>query len=152
MKNSIIKILLGYALMIGFNCCAQKTDNGVEETLKDFYSSIHYLWVNTNDPAELLFKLDSVNQLYCTIDLRNEIKQSYERNGLDFDIFTNNYGFDEESINTLSITKEPTKDNIYLISYFTNTYDPSNKRVTERVMVTLEVVKINGNYKIKEVW
>jgi hypothetical protein len=66
---------------------------------------------------------------------------------LDHDIFTNDYGTDDESMKTLTITKV----NSYIVSYIVNTEYPSNKIIKEKVVVNLSVKKENDTYKINEV-
>lgn len=70
---------------------------------------------------------------------------------MDHDIFTNDYGTDDESMKTLIITKDSTKVNSYIVSYIVNTEDSSNKIIKEKVVVNLSIKKENGSYKINEV-
>ena len=119
--------------------------------LKDFYTAYHDAWAKKSAPNILMNELDSLHQIYCTNKLRHELKGLFQDQGLDHDIFTNDYGTDDESIKTLTITKDLTKANSYIVSYMVSTEDPSNKIIKERVVINLLLKKENDTYKIDEV-
>ena len=99
----------------------------------------------------LMAELDSLYQVYCTNDLRGELKELFHEQGLDHDIFTDDFGTDDESMKTLTVTKDLTKANSYIVSYWVNTEDPSNRPIKEKVLINLVLKKENDTYKINEV-
>ena len=112
MKNLTI-ICLAFFMLISSNGCvhSQSDEKQVEEMLKDFYTAYHDAWAKKSAPNILMNELDSLHQIYCTNKLRHELKGLFQDQGLDHDIFTNDYGTDDESIKTLTITKDLTKAN-----------------------------------------
>lgn len=152
MKTLLISCLAIFMLFGSTGCVhSQSDEKQVEVMLKDFYTAYHKAWAKKSTPNVLMNELDSLHQVYCTNSLRVELKKLFQEQGLDHDIFTNDYGTDNESMKTLTITKDLSKVNIYIVSYIVNTEDPSNKIVKEKVVVNLSVKKENDTYKINEV-
>jgi hypothetical protein len=52
---------------------------------------------------------------------------------------------------TLTITKNPTADDSYAVSYSIITEDSTNNKVKVKVIIYLSVKKENGTYRINEV-
>jgi hypothetical protein len=152
MKTLLISCLAIFMLFSSTGCVRSQIDEKqVEGMLKDFYTAYHKAWAKKSTPNVLMNELDSLHQVYCTNNLRVELKKLFQEQGLDHDIFTNDYGTDDESMKTLTITKDLTKVNSYIVSYFVNTEDPSNKIIREKVVVNLLLKKENDTYKINEV-
>lgn len=119
--------------------------------LKDFYTAYHKAWAKKSTPESLMDELDSIHQVYCTNSLRVELKNLFQEQGLDHDIFTNDYGTDDESMKTMTINKDSTNVNSYIFSYFINTEDPTNKKIKEKVVINLFLKRENNGYKINDV-
>jgi len=54
------------------------------------------------------------------------LQKQFEIHGLDHDIFTNDYGIDDEALKTLGIKKENSKKDCYIVTYVdtSDTSDP----------------------------
>jgi hypothetical protein len=144
---------LAILMLFNISSCvsSQSNEKQVEAMLKDFYTAYHNAWAKKSTPSLLLNELDSLHQVYCTISLRGELKKLFQEQGLDHDIFTNDYGTDNESMETMTITKDPNNIESYIISYIVNTEDPSNQIIKKRVSINLFLKKENGTYKINDV-
>lgn len=152
MKTLLISCLAIFMLFSSSGCFhSQNDEKQVEAMLKDFYTAYHKAWLKKSNPNVLMNELDSLHQIYCTYSLRVELKKLFQEQGLDHDIFTNDYGTNDESMKTLTITKDLTKVNGYIVSFMVNTEDPSNKIIKEKVVVNLLLKKENDIYKINEV-
>ncbi|MCD6661158.1 MAG: hypothetical protein LT105_13425 [Lentimicrobium sp.] len=152
MKTLIISCFAIFILFSSTGCVhSQNDEKQVEVMLRDFYIAYHNAFAKKSSPNVLINELDSLHQVYCTHSLRSELKKLFQEQGLDHDVFTNDYGTDDESINTLTITKDLTKVNSYFVSYIANTEDPSNKIIKEKVVINLLITKENDKYKIDEV-
>ncbi len=82
-------------------------------------------------------KIDSIKNKYCTTNLLNKNKELYETQELDYDLFLNAQDCTNLSLKTLTIQKDSTKNNVYVVSY---SYGDNPIR--------LFVIKENGIYKI----
>ncbi len=153
MKILISFLITGIMLVNNIGCVrAQNDEKQIVIMLKEFYTSYNSVWARGSKPAILKKELDSLFQKYCTNNLRNEVEKLFQSQGLDHDIFTNDFGTDNESLETMSITKDSTKINDYIISYIVNTEDPSNRKIKQRVTIHIAVAKETEGYKISAVW
>lgn len=119
--------------------------------LKEFYIAYNKVWEKKSSPNILMNELDSLHRIYCTVSLRADLKKLFQEQGLDHDIFTNDYGTDDESIKTLTVTKNPNKVNSYIVSYIANTEDFLNRQIKKKVVIYLYVKKEYGSIKIYKV-
>jgi hypothetical protein len=152
MKMRILIQGIPIILFLTFSSCvySQSHEKQVEDMLLQFYTAHQKVWEKKN-PSTVLNELDSLYQVYCTTNLSLELNKLFQEQGLDHDIFTNDYGMDEESLETLAIAKDSSRDHAYLVSYSVNSEDPSNKPLKIEVIIHLSVTKENGNFKISEV-
>ena len=152
MKNFKNLFMLIFVLISSISYIhAQNNDKQVIEMLKEFYSAYNKAWIKGNNPNIILKKIDSLEQKYCTIKLRKELKKLHQTEGLDHDIFTNDFGTNNESLKTMSIINDPKKKNEYLVSYLMDTEDPNNKKIKVTVIIHIIVENEKGSYKINDV-
>lgn len=115
----------------------KSSDDQILAMLKSFYTSyITEVAESGNDKT-----LETVKSKYCSDNLLRKIKTQIENEELDYDPFINAQDSDKAWLKTLSITKDPHKLNIFVVSY-TDNY--TGKPVT----VKLSVIKFKGLYKI----
>lgn len=152
MKMLLVSCLAIFILFNSTSCfCSHSDKKQVDVMLRQFYTAYHKAWTRKSTPNILMRELDSLYQVYCTDSLREDLKKLFQEQGLDHDVFTNDYGTDDELMRTLTITKDLTKVNGYIVSYMVNTEDPLNKPIKEKVVINLLLKKDNGLYKIREV-
>jgi hypothetical protein len=126
------------------------SDKQAIEMLKEFYTKYNTAWANTNGKV-LIKKLDSLQSEYCTSALRKELKKEFKRVGLDHDELINDDYTDVAHLNTLKITTDLHKANVYIVSYTVFTKDASNNPTQEKIVIHVSVVKENGSFKIASV-
>ncbi|MFC4232748.1 hypothetical protein ACFOW1_12665 [Parasediminibacterium paludis] len=80
------------------------------------------------------------------------MKQEFKKGGLDNDFLTNNEGADNKSLKTLTVTKDSTRANSYIVFYVYDTFSPSYKPITKEVVLHINVIKEKGEFKIDSVW
>lgn len=131
---------------------AQNNDKGIIEMLRNFYVAYNRVWSSDYDNLILVNKLDSLQQKYCTKGLQQKLKKLYKTDGLDHDVMINDIYTDIESIKSILIIKDLTKDNSYIISYPASIEDASNNKISATVTIHVIVKKINDLYKIESVW
>ncbi|MBS4013175.1 MAG: hypothetical protein KGZ97_05365 [Bacteroidetes bacterium] len=152
MKTFLIYCLAIFILLSSNGCVhSQNDEKQIETMLKDFYTAYHNAWAKKSTPNVLMNELDSLYQVYCTNSLRSELEKLFHKKGFDHDIFTNDYGTDDESMKTMTITKDLSKVDSYIVSYIVNTEDPSNRPIKKNVVVNLLLKKEKDTYKINEV-
>lgn len=141
--------------MINTSCAhSQSKDEQIISMLKEFYIAYNTVWENVTSykPEEFEEKVFSLQRKYCSNKLQSEIKKYYEIYKLDHDLLTNDFGTDEETLkSTLTIVKDTTKENSYVVSYVIHIGYPSTPR-EEKNVIHLTVINEGGNYKIDEVW
>lgn len=141
MKSNLLIFFWVIALVLSnYTGSAQtKTANDDAKTmLRQFYTS--YIIEGSNmDSNE--GKLNSIKKQYCTKKILNKIQQDEE---LDDDPFLNAQDVDSDWLKTLTISKDPQKANVYVVSYLSN-YDK------KRIIIKLLVVKNGQNYKIDDI-
>ena len=54
--------------------------------------------------------------------------------------------------NSLSVVKDSTKENTYIVSYDSSDADALNNKIKVKVVLNVSVVKENGIYKINKIW
>jgi hypothetical protein len=147
---------LGFVLVIcaiHCECYAQSNtdDKKAIAMLNEFYTAHGYIWSGIKSLPPNVFdrKLDSLQKKYCTTKLRNEARK-YIQDG--FDHMTKDKGIDSDAVKTMTIVKDATKENTYIISYdeLYNTGSP-NSFVKKHVTLHLGVIKDVESYKIASV-
>ena len=151
-------ILSLIALSLLFNSCTwtQTAQNNTQDEqavsmLKEFYIAHSNIWsmFRTDIPLKVVGeKLDSLAEKYCTLQLRIEAKKYLENGG--FDVLTDERGISKESLTSMEITKDITKKNIYIVSYYHMQSSPA-KLVKCHVFLYVKVVKEDYVYKIDSV-
>ncbi len=129
-----------------FSCSfAQQSpvDKQAIQMLKTFYINYNTAWSTTKGYA-LVRKLDSLEKKYCTSKLRSEQKKE----GLDHDLLTNDQGTDIEHLRTLSVVKDQTKRNWYIVSYIAHTLSASYKPIDVKVVIHVEMARVGNELKI----
>jgi hypothetical protein len=108
--------------------------------LKNFYVS--YITEASSIEKDWQIRIDSIQRIYCSIKLINEVKKRTTSRVLDYDPFLNSNNCNTEYLKTLSIKKDSIRKDIYYVSYI----KPWNDK--EKVTIKLVVVKEEGRYKI----
>ena len=152
----VIYFITTLVFMINTGCAqSQNEDEQIISMLREFYIAYNTVWENatTYKPEEFENKVFSLQQKYCSDRLQGEIKKYYETYKLEHDLLTNDFGgTDSETLkSTLTITKDTTKENSYVVTYTVKIKAPSTPR-EEKNVIHLTVVKEKGSYKIDEVW
>ena len=129
------------------------SDKQITAMLKEFYTKYknELSLVRPKTPVDIYVrKLDSLFSIYCTSKFRKEAKEWAEDG---HDLITNDYdysiGIDPK---TLSVIKDLTKSNEYIVSYTAHDRDPSGKEYSQQVTLHVTVVKEGESYKIDAVW
>jgi len=107
--------------------------------LKDFYTS--YI-VERSKMPENFKKINSIVEIYCTINLQNQIRNE----DIDYDLLLDGQFCEKEWLNSMSINKVGSDFSIYNVSF---EYMADGKR--EQKKIKLEIVKNNAGYKINKV-
>lgn len=128
-------------------CYAQSTNDQVSISLRNFYKSYDSVWVNVDNPVTLKEKLKQLQQNYCSSSLQKRINDYYAIYGLDHDLILDD-ALPDTSIfmNTLTITKETTSNNSYIVSFSTIDSDPGS---TTQRQIYLRLSMINEDNKLK---
>lgn len=119
--------------------------------LKEYYFAHNAIWLIKPIPPSYVLdmKLDSLQEKYCTLKLRSKSKDQLKYGQ---DLLTNDYGIDSIGIKTLSISKEPGKKNVYIVSYTTlSDLVPNISKKEVKVVIHLTIVQENGVLKIDNV-
>lgn len=130
-------------MLIGYICNAQisESDKQAMTMLKEFYRAYGKLSLGVKDRG----KIDSLYEIYCTPQLRN-VAIKYLKDG--HDLLTDDFGFSEESLNSLTITKH-IAENTYVVSY--NIYETKPSKSTYQVTLSIKVKKDANKYKIDSI-
>ncbi len=148
----IIYLITTLALVISTSCMhSQSKDEQIISMLREFYIAHNIIWETKPplSPKILDNRIDSLQQIYCTSKLRLESKKYLE---LGHDLLTNDFGGtnSEKFKSTLTIVKDTTKENTYIVSYVIEITSPSNSYEKKNI-IHLTVIKESNNYKIDKV-
>ena len=116
------------------------------EMLKEFYSSYATLWDKEIPFDVFSSKQDSLMYIYCT----QEIQKKTQKVRDEYDILTDNWPIETNSLKSMKITKDSMKNDCYIVSYSANIY-PNNQPVMYDITLYVSVVKIGEYYKISDV-
>ncbi|WP_423129758.1 hypothetical protein [Gaoshiqia sp. Z1-71] len=131
-------------MMFSISGCNAQDNAGDKCTsmLREFYTNYSKIWAikPVPLPKDHYIIIDSLQEKYCTQKLRKEAKEWFE-DGHDF--LTNDWGIDVESLETMTIIKDTTKENTYIVSYIVDSYpvtpdNPVKKQVVLYVTVAKE--------------
>lgn len=141
MKFKTLFLFLAAAFTLSNSPCqsqAKASDDPAIKMLKEFYTS--YITEGANIESNEA-KLQSIEKKYCTGKLLSKMKHEMEAGDLDADPFINAQDFNIEWLKTLSISKDPQKADVYIVSYLDNDSKARTK-------IKLHVVKEGVRYKI----
>ncbi|HLW06199.1 MAG TPA: hypothetical protein VKY45_01445 [Marinilabiliaceae bacterium] len=117
---------------------SQSKDEQIISMLKEFYVAYNAVWENATSykPEEFEEKVFSLQRKYCSNKLQNEIKKYYETYKLEHDLLTNDFGGtnSEKLKSTLTIVKDTTKENSYIVSYVVEIKAPSSPSEEKNVI------------------
>ena len=150
MKSIICLFIICIITLFNSRCAHAQNDirnKQPEIMLNEFYTARSTMKLTVRDHH----RLDSLQSKYCTVKFRNELKADFQADGLDHDILTMDNGIDAEALKTISVKKDPTKVNDYIVSYFVSDADPSNKLIKKKVTIRLTVVNEKEYFKIDSV-
>jgi hypothetical protein len=152
-----MKVILSsmlFVMLVFMSSCGQAQNNTSEKQismLKEFYISYNDIWSappKTIPYDVLANKADSLNSIYCTVQLRKKAKEWLEEG---HDLITNDYSYGDMVPKTLSVIKDSTKSNEYIVSYTAHDTDPYGKEYTQQVTLHVTVIKEGESYKIDSV-
>lgn len=154
--KQIIYFITILVFMINTGCAhSQGRDEQIFSMLKEFYIAYNTVWENSTSykPEEFEEKVFSLQRQYCSNSLQAEIKKYYKTYKLEHDLLTNDFGGtnSEKLKTTLTIKKDTSKVNGYIVSYVVEIKTPSIPREEQNV-IHLTVIHEGGNYKIDKVW
>jgi hypothetical protein len=143
-----------YIIFINNICYAQVQNNEevkqIKQVLREFYIAYNKAWSTTKNMYIIKNQVDSLQIKYCTKKLRNELRSERKESGFGYEpLIKDEYA---EVLNMLTVTKDSTRSNVYIVSYCYPTinasYKPINKTVTFHVLMMEE----EGSFKIDSVW
>jgi hypothetical protein len=143
-------------ILCAFSCLQAQNENSEKEAermLLEYYTKHLKLWETTqisdSVPSSVLFeKIDSLMQIYCTLNLRAQAKEAFENAGVD--VPTNNLVsvYLNENLTVKSLSE---KNNEYIVSFSAEYKDDSVGPVRKRVVLIVTLVKENHSYKLDSV-
>jgi len=136
------------SMMLASSICNGQVDTGDKQPLSmlyEFYTSYSGLGFG----VEYKHKADSLHQIYCTPQLTKQAKELLQ---YDHELLTDDWGITNESLASLKITKDHTKENTYVVSYILDTYPVSPAiPVRKRIYYLVTVIREGETYKIASV-
>lgn len=130
--------------MVNISCApAQNQEEKNIKMIKEFYTA-YITEVSSNDPPMVMAeKLDSLQKIYCTDKLLDRLPDIIEKTGAD--AFLKAQDSNIKSLETLTIKKDSTKPNGYIVSYS----DPYSKT---QITIGLTVIEKKSRIKIDSIW
>jgi uncharacterized UPF0160 family protein len=110
-------------------------DEQIIKMLKCFYNS----YIIESDKQQNGKVTDSILERYCTKKFLREMMD------MDGNPFVKSQDIDPDWLKTLDIKKDRTRKQIYHVSFYSR-WDNS------RTLITIKVIKHNGEYRIDSVW
>jgi hypothetical protein len=153
MKNFKKNLFLVMLMMISVSVVAQKYKGEDEQAIKmlrEFYEAYGATCaLIASKGVPIGEKLDSLAKIYATREL---LKQHRERSEFEEDVLTGDWGMNAEALKSLSVMKDTTGNNAFIVSYSIFDYPVSpSKPVKQNIILSVGVVKENGVYKIASV-
>jgi len=135
--------------MQGNDVQEQNVDATIIDMLHDFYTAYAKIWSEgtAKDFNVVKSQCDSLATIYCTNKMRLSAKEAL--NDVGVDVLTGELWIDNESLKSMKITKDSTKNDCYIVSY--NTIESpmsSEPPVMYNVTLYVDVVKVDEQYKI----
>lgn len=124
-------------------------DDDVVSMLKEFYFKYKQAW-HTLD-KDWTERICLVIENYCTKTFYENIKKEFYENGIEHDMFTADYGLDEESINSFVLSRDDKVKNVYCLTFSVTTESPTQILYKQSVQIQLEIVKEKDCYKINNI-
>ena len=118
--------------------------------LNEFYIAYNTAWGSDSNFGIIVHQLDSMRQKYCSKKFILELNKEVESHGYDHDIVTGDLAADEKYLQDISIVKDSSMKNWYIVSYIGIIIDNSNP-VKIEVKLQVEVINEDGSYKINDV-
>lgn len=154
-KSTIKRMLLfmACASFVFISGCAHPQNNNsdrqVIDTLKKFYIDYNTVWDTVDNGNTLQKKIYILRKKYCTPELLKVMGDD-----LDHDLLTNDFGTDMEYLKTITVRKDSTKSDTYIVSYIAHGYYSPNKKNEFKIPQTtyLKVLNEKGVIKIDSVW
>jgi hypothetical protein len=160
-NKNIMKILLSFTICTFFvvsTSCKQQVQNNefkkeTETFIFDYYTKHFYLLENTpitiDFPSDAFYvRLDSLMSNYCTLRLRNEAKEVFEKTGAD--ILTNNLGSVDLN-EKLKVERHAVKENNFVVSFIATYLDSPGGAIKKRVALNVTVELEDGVYRIDSI-
>jgi hypothetical protein len=179
MKNTVVIFLAGILLFVSNSCnykqkrveqtqnydnnnvsnrvadiidkTQKDTNNKQINTLKEFYSSYAKIWSADSllSPEVFNRQCDSLFSKYCTNSIKKKANE-WLTDG--FNLLTDDWWIDIESLKTMEIMQDSTNSNTFIISYITNMFPVSpTKPVKYKITLSVNVIKEGDEYKINGV-
>jgi Protein of unknown function (DUF3828) len=138
MKIGLVTLIVYISALLnphGVQAQGHNSEEQAAEMIKAFYTS-YITYVDKGD----LSKLEVLQKKYCTLKLFKKIPELGDK--IDQDPFLKAQDSNIKFIKTLVVEKDNKKEGHYIVSYGTD----------EKTLINLTVLKMNGNYKIDNVW
>jgi hypothetical protein len=120
------------------------SEEDVKDMLKGFYTT-YITMCESGAGSSYEEKIAALSKQYCTDSLWGAIQQKFATYELDYDPFLSAQDCDIESLKTLSVKKDNQTENVYIVSYVFNSYNP------DTIEINLTVVKEKGGIKINNI-
>lgn len=152
MKNKLMLVIANILILSNISCVrAQDEEKQIVSMLNEFYYAYNSVCLESGLDV-LWVRLDSLHQKYCTKNFRKELNSQYKIHGLDHNILINDVYTEEiESLKSISILKDNTRENTYLVTYNAIVTGIDYKKINQKVQISVVVVKEDGNFKIDNV-
>lgn len=151
MNKAISYILVFFSFTTALECSySQKPTEEQQaiEMLKQFYIAQSAI----KSTPQNIGKMDSLQKMYCSKKLQKKIKEQFQLTGLDHDLLTNDFGIDSLGIKTISITKDLTQNNNYIVSYtILDDVVPNLSKKEIKVIINVTVQKEDGKLKVDDI-
>ncbi len=150
--NKAINYLLIFISLASSSGCnySQKPaeEQQATEMLRHFYIAQNSIKSIPHD----IGKMDSLQKIYCSKKLQKKLKEQFQLTGLDHDLLTNDYGIDSLGVKTLSISKDPEKNNNYIVSYtILDDVVPNLSKKEIKVIINVTILKEDGVFKVDDI-
>lgn len=127
----------------------QAQNTKVESFFKNVLVQNSRIWQGNSSPDSMKHQLLEFYQTICTQRLFKELVDEQNQNGLDHDLITSDYGFDEYSLKTMYVSKY--SSNTYRVTYQVFMPDVKGKQKKYDVILYYQIKVINNKFKINSV-